>query len=150
VVAINGAAAFVISGSFLTKLSNTIETAPCFRVPLVWGIACGLAAGLRKFRIHRASPRTFWLGEGVREGMWAGGKEASNKLTQDSQSCHVVVPLSPSSSTHADPPLHRQRRREPPARDAARPDPPAALPAQEGRRCLAPCGTQAPPRPSGP
>ena len=39
-------------------------------------------------------------GEGVREGMWAGGKEASNKLTQDSQSCHTVVPLSPSSSTH--------------------------------------------------
>ncbi|GAB5030659.1 Hypothetical protein NocV09_00303250 [Nannochloropsis oceanica] len=43
--------------SFLSKLSNTIETAPCFRVPLMWGIACGLAAGLHKFRVHRASPQ---------------------------------------------------------------------------------------------
>ena len=144
-VAINGAAAFVISGSFLTKLSNTIETAPCFRVPLVCGIACGLAAGLHKFRIHRASPRTFWLGEGVREGMWAGGTEAWNKLTQDSQSCHGVVPLSPSSSTHELSttliPHSTDNDDESPRHVTLR----QLYQHQEGRRCLAPCGTQAPP-----
>lgn len=83
------------TGSFLTKLSNTIETAPCFRVPLMWGIACGLAAGLHKFRIHRASPRTFLV------GLEGGGKEASSKVTQDarSQSRHAITPNLSRAST---------------------------------------------------
>ena len=43
--------------SYIQQFYHQMETAPCFRVPLMWGIACGIAAGLHKWRIHRASPR---------------------------------------------------------------------------------------------
>ena len=44
------------------RLYTQAAKAPCFRAPLMWGLACGLAAGLHKFRIHRASPRTCFMG----------------------------------------------------------------------------------------
>lgn len=55
------------------RLYTQAANAPCFRAPLMWGLACGLAAGLHKFRIHRASPRTCfyglgWVGMGGRGG----------------------------------------------------------------------------------
>lgn len=46
------------STSTWQRLYMQAANAPCFRTPLMWGLACGLAAGLHKFRIHRASART--------------------------------------------------------------------------------------------
>src|SRR6056297_1202217 len=84
------------SPSFVSRLTASIEAAPCFRVPLMWGIACGIAAGLHKFRVHRASPRRLHLSKGsdlvACEGLCAWGVPMFAVLRRLSCVTHPHIP----------------------------------------------------------
>ena len=35
---------------YFSRLYRKLEGTPCFREPLMWGIACGILAGVHKYR----------------------------------------------------------------------------------------------------
>ena len=35
---------------YFKRLYRKLEATPCFREPLMWGIACGIFAGIHKYR----------------------------------------------------------------------------------------------------